>query len=72
MMILKPEDKPLCIHCGNPLDDKADDYAIAGRTGPASIAKTDCGWCDMWFTAERLDNGDIVMKKATAPHYHYD
>lgn len=63
-MIYHPKDIVTCPHCGKSLDEKAEDLVIPGRVGLSSKCEEECGWCNGWYTAERLSDGSIEVEKS--------
>lgn len=47
-----------CPHCDKEQEGVSGDYVIPGRVDYESEAKTQCGYCDKWYSAKR--NGDKI------------
>lgn len=61
MTTYRNQDVPLCPHCNKTLEDPAEDFTIPMKTGNASKATIDCGWCNELVQAVRLGPDSIEI-----------
>lgn len=61
-MTYQPDKPIVCENCQEKLEGVAGDYVIPKKTGAASYATDQCGYCDWEFSAQTNTDGTIDVE----------